>query len=288
MLTTHRIRGLGEMMSENSGLAHPTMGATRSRVISLDPTATPSPAKRYVYCPGDGATAIGSCIWRGDHGVPLGLHFHEEHQLTCVLSGYYRFVIGNRAVTVQAGECIFIPARHPHANVPCDQPGTAIVSSYIPVGRWQLGVGEIVVVPMCGNWREDRTMNLADLSTGVARSRFRVGLSDEPPQPEVLKLLAHGTKIVTIAETLGLTREGFIRQFSRQFGMSPHAYRLMRRLNDARTLLRRGDTIESVVSETGFVDASHLGRLFRRTFGTTPGVYRREMSAVRRVSQSLE
>jgi AraC-like DNA-binding protein len=44
-------------------------------------------------------------------------------------------------------------------------------------------------------------------------------------------------------------------------------------LNRARRLLRAGEPIAAVAAETGFADQSHLGRLFRRTFGTTPGAY---------------
>nr|WP_247385558.1 MULTISPECIES: helix-turn-helix domain-containing protein [unclassified Bradyrhizobium] len=45
----------------------------------------------------------------------------------------------------------------------------------------------------------------------------------------------------------------------------------MHRLNDARELLRRGESIAGVAAETGFADQSHLGRFFRRAFGITPG-----------------
>ncbi|MCK1711279.1 helix-turn-helix domain-containing protein [Bradyrhizobium sp. 143] len=57
----------------------------------------------------------------------------------------------------------------------------------------------------------------------------------------------------------------------RSHGMSPGAFRAMHRLNDARELLRRGESIAGVAAETGFADQSHLGRFFRRAFGITPG-----------------
>jgi AraC-like DNA-binding protein len=57
--------------------------------------------------------------------------------------------------------------------------------------------------------------------------------------------------------------------------MPPHAFRLAARLNLARALLRNGEPIAAVAAHTGFADQSHLGRLLRRAFGTTPGAYRR-------------
>jgi len=59
----------------------------------------------------------------------------------------------------------------------------------------------------------------------------------------------------------------------RELGVSPHAFRVLARLNLARHLLRRGEPIAAVAADAGFSDQSHLTRLFRRTFGTTPGVY---------------
>ncbi len=62
----------------------------------------------------------------------------------------------------------------------------------------------------------------------------------------------------------------------RELGISPHAFRLLARLNRARQMLRAGDPIAAVAADAGFADQSHLTRLFRRTCGTTPGVYWRD------------
>ena len=73
---------------------------------------------------------------------------------------------------------------------------------------------------------------------------------------------------------LGLSREGLIRRFTGETGMTPHAYRLTRRLNRARHLLRQGETPAIAAAESGFADQSHLSRRFRAAFGATPGRYR--------------
>ncbi len=76
------------------------------------------------------------------------------------------------------------------------------------------------------------------------------------------------------AQRVGLSREGYTRRFKRDCGLPPHAFWLLEKLNDARRLLRAGDSIAGVAAETGFADQSHLGRCFRRAFGVTPGRYR--------------
>lgn len=78
-----------------------------------------------------------------------------------------------------------------------------------------------------------------------------------------------------VATRAGMSREGFSRTFVKRYGMPPHAYWLMHRLNRARDQLRAGQHIADVAFETGFADQSHLGRWFKRAFGITPGLYRR-------------
>jgi transcriptional regulator GlxA family with amidase domain len=90
-----------------------------------------------------------------------------------------------------------------------------------------------------------------------------------------------GTKVAigALASAFSMSREGFTRRFTRATGMTPHAYRLAARLNDARELLGAGLTPATAAADAGFADQSHLGRHFRAAFGTTPAGYRTAMRA---------
>jgi AraC-like DNA-binding protein len=232
--------------------------------------------RRYLYHWNDEARLIEFGTWSGDRCLPLKCHFHNEIQLTFVLSGRYRFVVGDQMVSAKAGEWIYIPAMRPHAPVPHEQSGTTIFNVYVPVGQWPLDVRDVVVLPMRGTWMAQGSLDLDDLADLLGQAKPLVRVPYEPVDQLPLELLESRDKIYDIASTIGLSRQGFIRKFSRQVGMSPHAYRLTRQLNDARALLRRGEGIAVVAAETGFADQSELTRYFRRTFGTTPGLYRRQ------------
>ncbi len=78
-----------------------------------------------------------------------------------------------------------------------------------------------------------------------------------------------------LARAAGTDRFRLTRVFSAAYGLSPHAYLVQRRLNQARRLLSRGESPAAVAAATGFADQSHLGRWFRRAFGMTPAAYRR-------------
>jgi AraC-like DNA-binding protein len=56
--------------------------------------------------------------------------------------------------------------------------------------------------------------------------------------------------------------------------MTPHAYKVNRRLNRGRDLLRQGEAIADIAQATGFSDQSHFGRAFLNFFGATPGRFR--------------
>lgn len=78
-----------------------------------------------------------------------------------------------------------------------------------------------------------------------------------------------------LAREVGLSRFQVCRQFREVYGMPPSDYLRQVRLRDARRRLAVGEPIGMVALATGFADQSHLTRWFRRTYGITPGVYRR-------------
>jgi AraC-like DNA-binding protein len=65
----------------------------------------------------------------------------------------------------------------------------------------------------------------------------------------------------------------FLRVFTKETGVPPHAYLNQVRLRRARELLATGWSIAATACETGFVDQSHLSRRFKQIFGITPGQY---------------
>jgi AraC-like DNA-binding protein/mannose-6-phosphate isomerase-like protein (cupin superfamily) len=245
-----------------------------SVVINLNPAGSLLSGQRYLYRKNDEAGQIEIGAWSGDRCLPLTCHFHNEIQLTFVLSGRYQFVVGDQMVSAKAGQWVYIPALRPHAPVPHKQPRTTIFNVYIPVGQWPLEAVDVVAMPMRDTWLSKGSLHLDELAGMLDYAQPLIEIPYEPVDQVALGLLESRDKIHDIASTVGLSRQGFIRKFTRQVGMSPHAYRLMRNLNDARALLRQGEAIAAVAAETGFADRSELGRRFRRAFGTTPGLYR--------------
>ncbi|WP_429328614.1 helix-turn-helix domain-containing protein [Paraburkholderia atlantica] len=81
--------------------------------------------------------------------------------------------------------------------------------------------------------------------------------------------------IADIARECNLSRGYFIRAFAKSTGRTPHQWLLEQRTEQARQLLEETDmTLSEIAAICGFADQSHLGRVFVKLVGTTPGAWR--------------
>ena len=86
--------------------------------------------------------------------------------------------------------------------------------------------------------------------------------------------LSDSLSLAEMAVMTGLSRYQVLRRFEQAFGLPPHAWLLHHRAERARQLIRDGSTLASSAAACGFVDQSHMTRVFTRQFGFTPGAWR--------------
>jgi AraC family transcriptional regulator len=80
-----------------------------------------------------------------------------------------------------------------------------------------------------------------------------------------------------LAREAGLSVAHFSRAFRETMGRAPHQYLLSMRLERARRLLEAPDAnLSDVAHRTGFADQAHFTRLFKRSYGITPGALVRQ------------
>jgi AraC-like DNA-binding protein len=66
-----------------------------------------------------------------------------------------------------------------------------------------------------------------------------------------------------------------LRQFKKNFHITPHQYLISRRLDRAKNkIVHSGDTIKDICLMTGFRDISSFTKLFKHKFGVSPQQYR--------------
>lgn len=99
-----------------------------------------------------------------------------------------------------------------------------------------------------------------------------------PQIAPVLDFLRHagtaGVSLGELAHMAGMSRYQLIRAFRAVTGMTPHAWQLNQRINQARERIRAGEGISEVAYGLGFADQAHFQRVFKAHAGITPGRYR--------------
>ncbi|VDC20437.1 HTH-type transcriptional regulator CdhR [Pseudogemmobacter humi] len=87
--------------------------------------------------------------------------------------------------------------------------------------------------------------------------------------------------VTEIARRMGHSKRQIERHFRASLGTSPQAASLGIRLTMACRLLESTDkSVAQIAVECGFCDSSHLNRMFRKRFGTTPQNMRRSLAGL--------
>jgi AraC family transcriptional regulator len=121
---------------------------------------------------------------------------------------------------------------------------------------------------------------VAQLFAKPAEPSFRdvKGLNSWQLRRVIEYLNAHLPKhvdLVHLAALAGLSQSHFSRAFKVSTGMSPYRWQLDARIRRAQVLLiDTRDSLDQVAEATGFADAVHFGRTFRKLTGATPAAWR--------------
>lgn len=93
-------------------------------------------------------------------------------------------------------------------------------------------------------------------------------LTDHPAVQKAQQFITeHSTENVSLdelAEAACLSKFHLLRLFSARFGLTPHAYQIQLRLNEARRLIFSGQSLTEVAHTLGFADQSHFTNTFKR------------------------
>ena len=81
-----------------------------------------------------------------------------------------------------------------------------------------------------------------------------------------------------MAELVRLNPFHLIRVFKQAIGLSPYEYLLIVRTEYSKQLLRKGYKVQDAALDSGFYDASHFNRMFRRIAATSPKAFRSSKS----------
>ena len=132
------------------------------------------------------------------------------------------------------------------------------VSSFAIEGALMLLVADLSRLPVLGERRRPRWLQSVEDAIEAAGA--------EPPS------------VTDLATLAGVHATHLLRTFRRFHGTTVATYVRRRRIERARTEVANGNRPLSMIAlDAGFADQSHFTRVFRQTFGQTPGQYARSL-----------
>jgi AraC-like DNA-binding protein len=238
-------------------------------------------------------------------------HAHDVATVIVVTEGGVLIEIDENEHEVRAGQLVVIGAHQVHAARPIDGSGWKMRSLHLPPNmlvpersnpdlvHQTFAFGRPVhraasrVAPLFVGMHECSQTN-SGLSEQLDRQQAfldclcRNLLAFEPrviqrAAPDVVlerakcligKAAFNNTLIDYIAEELGMSTFSLNRLFRKNIGLSPHEWRMQVRAAEAAKLLASCVPLVEIAATCGFTDQSHMGRIFKKVFGVTPGQYR--------------
>jgi AraC-like DNA-binding protein len=247
-------------------------------------------------------------------GHAFSPHWHEEFAIGLIDTGVEQFEYQGGTYRAAEGEIVLLNSGEVHTGEAFDERGFGFRMLYIPETTFKA-----IVTPEStpnGSFQfrsailDSRTArlnllaahrSLEDGSSSLEReSRFITAIarviSEASSWSLPKKLLSapaailrardylhehlfEDVRLSDLAAMAQISKFHLLRGFRDRFGLPPHAYQLQHRIFRAKHLLRVLPPAE-VAHHCGFVDQSHLHRVFRALAGTTPGRYAQQFHPI--------
>jgi AraC-like DNA-binding protein len=271
-------------------------------LYALDVDAEPLPARCHVDAWSPGVPGIREVFHAHlvDYAYPP--HCHDTWAVLIVDDGAIQYRLDRRESHAAGQAVVLLPPGVAHDGRPA--PGVPgfrkrelyLDESFFPGGLTGAAIDQTAIIDPALRAAlaalHDRLRwpppDSLDVQAGLALISERItsrltGAQRPPKAPDtrvahrLRELLdAHITSPLSLdaaAAALGRSVPHVVRSFSREYGLSPHAYVTGRRIDRARSLLLQGAAPAEVATMTGFYDQAHFTRNFKKHTSATPASF---------------
>ncbi len=235
-------------------------------------------------------------------------HLHRSFSIGAVDQGQARYSVGNRQAVLSIGALAVINPEILHSCNALSTEGRSYSILYLDVA-WCLQVqkslwnvesfvpAEKILLDETGLYNRyfsvvkqlmdsavhllEKEQLLVELICAIFNKVCRMQLERQDVPDDIGQLkallgenLRDDLTLESLADRLGANPYTLLRRFKAVTGITPHAYRMNCRVEQARKYLQTGMDITETALECGFFDQSHLHRHFKAMTTVTPQEYR--------------
>lgn len=231
------------------------------------------------------------------HTLDFPFHTHNTFNITLVLDQVFSTRLGDRFLQAPAGTIVITNPDEVHATICDNKAGSSFFTFYVsPDLLTELNNKQPVFF-------EKKIICDPQLFRDLFMVSQHFGTAGAAVEKKMMKLLQRlvaihatgmeaGNKINThfrkfleeesfekfsienAANRFGLNKFKFLRLFKYETGLTPNNYIILRRIEKCKQLLQTQHDLLDIAIETGFYDATHLCRYFKKFTGITPQAYR--------------
>lgn len=236
-------------------------------------------------------------------GAAYSPHRHDRYAIGITLAGVQQFDYRGATRNSRRGEIVVLHPDEPHDGRAGDERAFRYRTAYLaPADLQQVlggrplpfvdggvstdpGLRRAVMVllgdferPLAGLECQDALHDLAvalEASSGVSRAPAIANREAAFCARDFIEAhLDSHFSLADLERATGHDRWQLSRDFRAMFGTSPYRYLTLRRLDRARGRMLAGLSLAETALAGGFADQSHFSRMFKRTFGLTPNLWR--------------
>jgi AraC-like DNA-binding protein len=230
-------------------------------------------------------------------GLRLGEHSHEAGQICFVLEGEYRECVGDGDHRLYPGAVQFHAPGESHSNIFSSKSDALTLLISIDPDRWihitkrrPIATDAILRDCICeirrelgqlGDARRAALEGWALVSLSALARRDNIDSGEPKWLREAVAVInqrvAEPLSLSTVAAAVGVHRGTLAAAFRRFKNISVGEFIRDQRVRYVmRELVSSKMPLCEIATKCGFYDQAHMGRLFRRAVGISPGVYRIE------------
>lgn len=236
-------------------------------------------------------------LYAKHHTLTFPFHTHSTFNISLVLEQTFSTKLCSRFLQAPAGTIVVTNPDEVHSTVCDNKTGSSFFTFYVsPDVITRLNdkqsvffENKIIVDPELFQQLLTLSQNFNILGVcmekGLLKALKRLVKKHSVETFEAKKNSAHFRKFLDeevfenfslekAANRFGLDKFKFLRLFKYETGLTPNNYIILKRIEKCKELLQKENDLLDIAIETGFYDATHLCRHFKKITGITPIAYR--------------